>query len=36
LDDSQLLEMRHDLFGENFHVMDLAVEAAGFRAEPEP
>src|SRR4051812_37445499 len=32
---SELSEMRHDLFGEQFHVVDLAVEVAGFRAEPE-
>jgi hypothetical protein len=33
---SELLEMRHDLFGEDFHVMNLAVEVAGFGAEPKP
>ena len=33
---SELSEMRHDLFGEQFHVVDLAVEVASFRAEPEP
>ena len=33
---SELSEMRHDLFGEHLHVVDLAVEVAGFRAEPEP
>ena len=32
----ELSEMRHNLFGEHFHVVDLAVEVAGFRAEPEP
>src|ERR1700674_5129097 len=33
---SELSKMRHDLFGEDFHVVDLAVEVAGFRAEPDP
>ena len=28
--------MRHDLVGEDFHVVDLAVEIAGFRAQPKP
>jgi ATP-dependent exoDNAse (exonuclease V) beta subunit len=28
--------MWHDLLGEHFHVVDLAVEVAGFRAQPEP
>ena len=30
------MEVRHDLFREHFHVVDLAVEIAGFGAEPEP
>jgi hypothetical protein len=30
----KLLEMRHDLGGEHFHVVDLPVEVAGFRAKP--
>ena len=29
---SKLSEMRHDLFGKHLHVVDLAVEVAGFRA----
>ena len=33
---SELPKMRHDLFGEQFHVVDLPVEIAGFGAEPEP
>lgn len=33
---SALSEMRHNLFSEHFHIVDLAVEVAGFRAEPEP
>ena len=35
-DHSALAEMRHDLLGEHFHVVDLAVKIATFRAEPEP
>ena len=36
LDDrSELAEMRQDLFSEHLHVVDLAVEVTGFRAEPE-
>ena len=34
--EGELSEMRQDLFGEHFHVVDLAVEVAGFGAEPEP
>ena len=29
---AKLLEIRQDLFGEHFHVVDLAIEVAGFRA----
>ena len=34
--DGELSEMRDNLFGEHFHVMDLAVEVAAFGAEPKP
>lgn len=35
-DRCELLEMRHDLFAEHFHVVDLAIEVARFCADPEP